>query len=101
LQVIEESFASGAKTLVLRGEITAANVERVWELAQPGLSSPRQAIVMNLSGVRYIDSSGLGLLLRAKKLAQSRESTLALVGLQPAVQNVLRLARLEGYLLGA
>jgi N-acetylglucosaminyldiphosphoundecaprenol N-acetyl-beta-D-mannosaminyltransferase len=101
LQVIEETFATGAKTVILRGEITAANVEYVWQLIQPCLAAPRQAVVMDLSGVSYIDSSGLGLLLRAKKLTQSRESTLALVGLQPAVQNVLRLARLEGYLLGA
>jgi len=55
--------------------------------------------VIDLSRVRFIDSSGLGLMVRAKKVARSHGATLAFTGLQPAVHNVVRLAQLEAFLL--
>lgn len=56
-------------------------------------------ITIDLSNVRFIDSTGLGLMVRAKKLALSHGALLAFTGLQPAVRNVLRIAKMEDYLL--
>jgi anti-anti-sigma factor len=99
---------SGASTgpLVWQGEITAVNAQEIWkrtaaQLASPGASSPSKPPerVLDLSAVRFIDSSGLGVLVRAKRLVQSQGARLVLTGLQPAVQNVVQLARLD--LMGA
>lgn len=86
--------------LVWQGEITAANAQDVWRTTEAHLtSSKRKELVIDLAGVRFIDSTGLGLMVRAKKLAQRESIRLAFVHLQPAVQNVIELARLEEFLL--
>ena len=58
----------------------------------------RPGQTLDLSDVRFIDSSGLGLMVRAKKLASQRGLNLAFRGLQPAVRNVVHVARLETFL---
>ena len=86
--------------LLWQGEITAANAKEVWSTTEAHLSSKqRKELVIDLSGVRFMDSTGLGLMVRAKKLAQQERVKLTFVNLQPAVQNVIQLARLEEFLL--
>jgi N-acetylglucosaminyldiphosphoundecaprenol N-acetyl-beta-D-mannosaminyltransferase len=91
-----------ASFLRWHGEITAANAEAVWESTQRFLMrpSPNGTKKIDLSKVRFIDSTGLGLMVRAKKSSLELQETLHFVGLQPPVRNVLRLARLEDFLLG-
>lgn len=93
--------AAAAGVLRWRGEITAANAESVWEKTQPYLASweAGKTKTIDLSQVRFIDSTGLGLMVRAKKLSLARAETLRFVGLLPAVRNVIRLSRLENFLL--
>ncbi len=85
------------------GEILAANVELFWaQTNQWFLSLPgTECAVIDLSNVRFIDSSGLGLMIRVKKLATRQQRRLNFTGLQPAVRNVLRIAQLEKLLLAA
>jgi N-acetylglucosaminyldiphosphoundecaprenol N-acetyl-beta-D-mannosaminyltransferase len=99
---VQPRTAAASSPLVWRGEITAANAESVWQRTEPYLASPvpRRDFVIDLSAVRFIDSTGLGLMIRAKKLAQRQGTNLIFTGLQPPVRNVLRLARLEEFLLG-
>jgi anti-anti-sigma factor len=54
---------------------------------------------IDLSEVSFIDSSGLGVMVRAKKLAKQQQQELWFVAPQIAVRNVLHLARLERLLL--
>jgi len=90
-----------APVLRWRGEVTAANAESVWDCTRNYIAAPvsGRERVINLSEVRFIDSTGLGLMIRAKKLSLQREKTLLFVGLQPPVRNVLRLSRVEDFLL--
>ena len=67
-------------------------------LNPPSLLRQRK-ITIDLSNVRFIDSTGLGLMVRAKKLTLSHGAQLAFTGLQPTVRNVLRIAKMEEYLL--
>jgi N-acetylglucosaminyldiphosphoundecaprenol N-acetyl-beta-D-mannosaminyltransferase len=87
--------------LVWHGEITAANARQVWEDTRTYLEAPRteRELALDLGDVRFIDSSGLGLLIRAKKLAQKQGVKLFLNGIQPAVKNVIQIAHLEEFLL--
>jgi N-acetylglucosaminyldiphosphoundecaprenol N-acetyl-beta-D-mannosaminyltransferase len=86
-----------------QGEVTAANAETVWAFTQNYLSSTttQKSKVIDLSGVRFIDSTGLGLMVRAKKLSMANQEELTFVGLRPPVRNVLRLSRLEKFLTGS
>jgi len=96
-----QSYAAGS--LRWRGEVTAANADAVWADTRHYLvgASPARGKIIDLSSVRFIDSTGLGLMVRAKKLSLARCEKLNFVGLQPPVLNVLRLSRLEAYLLKA
>jgi N-acetylglucosaminyldiphosphoundecaprenol N-acetyl-beta-D-mannosaminyltransferase len=89
--------AAAITPLVWHGEITAANAGHVWESTRVYLEAPKteRDLVLDLSGVRFIDSSGLGLLIRAKKLARQQGGKLVFRGVQPSVLNVIQIARLE------
>ncbi|HXS69506.1 MAG TPA: WecB/TagA/CpsF family glycosyltransferase [Candidatus Polarisedimenticolia bacterium] len=85
-----------------QGEITAANATEVWSSTATHINSKqRRRLVIDLSGVRFMDSTGLGLMVRAKKLAQLKQVKLEFTHPQPAVQNVIHLARLEEFLMPA
>jgi N-acetylglucosaminyldiphosphoundecaprenol N-acetyl-beta-D-mannosaminyltransferase len=84
-----------------RGEITAANAEEVWHTTEKkllGLPAGTQ-LRIDLSEVRFIDSSGLGIMVRVRKLARHNGVHLMFSSLQAAVRNVIHLARLEDFLL--
>ena len=92
-----------SKSLAWQGEITAANAVEVWQLTEAGLNTAAassQRLAIDLSRVRFLDSTGLGLMIRAKKLSKRLGVQLQFTAAQPAVRNVLQLARLEAFLLG-
>ncbi len=93
--------------VVWRGEITAENAEAVWRGTlsalgdlplMPASSSPGTRVI-DMSNVRFIDSSGLGLMVRARKLAGQNGTRVEFVGLASAVRNVVELAGLRSFLL--
>jgi N-acetylglucosaminyldiphosphoundecaprenol N-acetyl-beta-D-mannosaminyltransferase len=102
-QVASEPGPAGksASRLCWSGEVTAANADTVWTDTRKYLVGPNpdRTKTIDLSRVRFIDSTGVGLMVRARKLSLARAQTLIFIGLQPAVLNVLRLSRLEAYLL--
>ena len=51
-------------------------------------------IVLDMSNVKEIDSSGLGALLFGKRQANGNEGDLKLVGVSEAVENMIRIAQL-------
>ena len=61
------------------------------------LSSLEQGlpVMVELSGVSYIDSSGVASLVEGLQLAKNRKIEFALSGISTPVMNVLKLARLD------
>ena len=91
---------SAEHNLIWQGEVTAANAETVWESTHARLLlAARGRMVIDLSAVRFIDSSGLGLMVRARKLAQQSGINLIFTKPQTFVLNVIHIARLEELLL--
>jgi N-acetylglucosaminyldiphosphoundecaprenol N-acetyl-beta-D-mannosaminyltransferase len=93
-----------AESLVWQGEITAVNAEEVWNLARSRLMKAAEEsqpeVVIDLSLLRFIDSSGLGVMVRIKKLARHHGTKLVFKNPPPAVLNVVQISRLEEFLLG-
>lgn len=52
-------------------------------------------LIIDLSGVRFVDSSGLGALVSGFKNASAREGSLKLCSLQPQVRSMFELTRLH------
>lgn len=88
--------------LVWKGEVTASSADHVWQItkqfilggAKKGLSE-----LVDVHGVTFIDTSGLSVMIRARRLAVHSGIDLRFVGVQPNVRNVARLARQEDTLL--
>jgi len=88
--------------LAWQGEITAVNEEGVWKMTRMHLDYARgrdTAMNIKLAGVRFMDSTGVRLMVRARKEAQLGGLRLCFTEPSPAVRNVLRILRLEQYLL--
>jgi anti-anti-sigma factor len=102
-EVVTANRTKTAESLLWQGEITAANAEDVWQQMEAQLSAidpANKRLTIDLSHVRFIDSTGLGLMVRVKKASLRLGIKLDFTGTQAAVRNVLRLARLESFLLG-
>lgn len=84
-----------------RGEVTSATIPQLSELAQNRLDvlNPGTEVTVDIKDVPFIDSSGVGLMVRLKKRAWQRGVAVIYTNPSPAVSNVLRLTRLEEFLL--
>jgi len=84
------------------GEVTALNAVELGVHTESELSqtSPGMTVVIDLSRVTFVDSTGIGLMLRFKKNLKRRDINLRFVDLTGSVRDVLRHTRLEEYLLG-
>lgn len=102
--VVAVAWDSSTCHLRWLGEITAVNAAEVWADCQRHLrnaaESSQPEVIIDLSAVRFIDSSGLGAMVKVKRLAQRHGTKLVFKKPQPAVLNVLHLSRLEDFLLG-
>ncbi len=59
------------------------------------LESGARVLILDLSEVRFVDSSGLGALLSGHKNATLRDGRLVLAGVQTRVQSMFELTRLH------
>ena len=81
--------------IALRGELELATVDQAHEaLALPGLR-PSDTVVLDLSDVTFIDSTGLRFLLLADRSAQEKGWRLQIVPAPPEVQRIFKLTRVE------
>ncbi|HYE34020.1 STAS domain-containing protein [Methylocaldum sp.] len=85
------------RTILNLGEerIDAHNSGELKDYILKLLEDGHTRLVVNLSGVRFIDSSGLGALLSGYKNASLRSGSFVLAGLQPRVQSMFELTRLH------
>ena len=102
--VVAINLGPGLPPVVWLGEITAGNEDEVWRLTKAVLTacaSKHQAeLLIDLAQVRYVDSSGVRVMVRLRKLALLHRVTIVFANPQPNVLNVIRMLRLEAYLLG-
>jgi anti-sigma B factor antagonist len=81
--------------LELRGEIDLNEKPNVTARLDPLIEKQSPAIVVDLSGVSYIDSSGLAIFIDALQRIQHYGGKLALAGLRGNVAMVFQIARLD------
>lgn len=92
---IEAEPVGNGLVVVLDGEVTRADADRLraW-LADRMDGAGGGAVILDLVGVRHMDSSGLSVLIGAHKLAQARGTRLLLRSVPPEVHESLRVAGL-------
>lgn len=96
--VVETRSEQGRVVLELRGELDmagVANFER--ELAAAEAEAPAE-LVVDLDGLRFMDSSGLRALVAADDRARREGRTLSIVPGPPAVRRVFEITQLDARL---
>ncbi len=86
-----------ATVIHVRGEIDIATCERLRDAIEPHLG-PQQTIILDLSGVGFMDSSSLPVLLHARSTLTTDGGSLVLRNPSVAAHRLLTLAGLEGLL---
>ncbi len=87
--------AGNATVVDIKGDIDLYNSPEVRKVVLEELKEKRTArLVVNLTNVRYIDSSGVASLVEGLKISKTMGSRFMLYGLSPAAREVLELSRL-------
>ncbi|MBR5134698.1 MAG: STAS domain-containing protein [Clostridia bacterium] len=93
---VKTSAENAVTTVYLAGELdhhhAAPLRERVDEIVR--MRHP-QKLVLDFSGITFMDSSGIGFVMGRYKLMQSIGGTVQVVGASPRMEKVMRLAGLE------
>jgi N-acetylglucosaminyldiphosphoundecaprenol N-acetyl-beta-D-mannosaminyltransferase len=88
--------------LAWQGEIVAGTAEEVWNVTRSHLESStvgESGFTINLAEVRFIDSTGVGVMIRVKKYGHRRGLLVRFSEPPPSVCKVLDLMKMKEYLL--
>nr|WP_232369240.1 STAS domain-containing protein [Leptospira abararensis] len=83
------------KTIEIAGKFDIESTEE-FESIFAKLIEPNPSIVsIDMSRLDYIDSSGIGSLIKSLNSLKNKKGKLILVGMKPMIQNVFKLAKLD------
>ena len=89
-----EKSKNGVTTLSLDGFIDMSSSPEVREALTTQFDTKPSAIIVNLSKVPYIDSSGIATLVEGLQWGHSNSKKFRLVGLNSTVRDIFEIARL-------
>jgi anti-anti-sigma factor len=94
-----EIIREANQTLIFKisGEMNLENHSNIKNKILESLTSDFKKIYLDLSGVTYIDSSGLGLLISIEKYVKTNEKTMSLKAVPADIKRVLDLSGLENF----
>jgi anti-sigma B factor antagonist len=91
----EESSGDGAHIIRVRGEIHVSTAAQFAQHLSDVVESGKTAIVLDMTGVEFIDSTGLSVLLNALRRVTRQQGTLALAVSNPTVLRLFEITRLD------
>ncbi|GAC1622804.1 MAG: STAS domain-containing protein [Candidatus Acidiferrum sp.] len=86
--------ADDISVVQLNGHLTSFQLAAMHEAIQGLLEQGRRNILLNLSGLEYLDSSGIGELVRNYMSVIKRGGTMKVVGLGSKVEEILKITKL-------
>lgn len=84
----------GCAVLAVAGEVDVATVPRLREQLHGLVAQGSNRIIVDLDGVDFLDSTGLGVLVGALKRVRSNDGELSLVCTQPRIRKVFEVTGL-------
>jgi anti-sigma B factor antagonist len=79
--------------LTLRGRLDAPVAGLVKERLQALIDEGAARVVVNLNGVEFLDSSGLGVLVSTLRRIKEKKGEIKLAGLRPEVRSIFDITR--------
>jgi anti-sigma B factor antagonist len=95
LEIGRESLSQRRAVLALQGRLDALTALELKEAIAERVDAGQIELVVDLSGVPFIDSSGLAALVSGFKAARQAGGSLKLAGLNEQALTVLRLTKLD------
>jgi anti-anti-sigma factor len=92
--LVRQQQLAGAICLVLTGELDLAGVS-VLQSQFRGIAHAEDHVIVDMGGLRYIDSSGAKVLLEAQRSLSRRNRRLVLAAVQPLARRVIDIMGLE------
>ena len=92
-----QALPDGRALMALSGELDLAVAPDLVTEIEFALDQISPHLVLDLTDVEFIDSSGLTMLLRVRRLTQDRSGSLVLTGTSEALDYLLGLTRLNEY----
>jgi anti-sigma B factor antagonist len=92
------SEQQGWVVLAVTGELDVATAPRLRQEAVRLTSSGNHRLVIELSGVGFLDSTGLGVIVGILKRTRTHGGELALAGAEPQVRKVFEITRMSDIL---
>lgn len=87
--------ADDVTVVTVSGTLEAVSAPALGEQLDALLAAGAQRFVIDLAGVRFLDSSGIAVLVRLFKRVRIGHGDVRLAGLQPPVEKIIRLVRLD------
>ena len=95
LKISEERINESTVVVAVEGRLNAVTAGELKEKIKTLIADSYVNIVLSLSGVSFIDSSGLSAIVSALKGVREKGGSLKLVGVNANVKKVFELTRLE------
>jgi anti-sigma B factor antagonist len=95
---LRSSTAGAVCTIFLSGELDVASEQMLTEAVREACAAGPAELVLDLSGVEFMDSTGLSAILRAKAYCAEHNCAYALTPAQRPVEHVFRTAGVRGRL---
>lgn len=93
--LVEESLDERTHLISVRGEIHVSTAPRFSERLNEAIAGGKTAVVVDLSDVEFIDSTGLSVLLNGLRRVIRRQGAMALVCVNPTVLRLFQITRLD------
>ena len=92
---ITERTEDNIPVVSITGDIDLETSPKLRDFLKPKSAKKTPCLLLDFSGVNYIDSSGLATLIEYFQAVQGYKGKLALASLSPRVKNVFEIVRLE------
>jgi len=94
-ELVEERTGDGVDIVNVRGEIHLSTAPRFRERLEQIISGGGGTLVLDLTAVEFIDSTGLSVLLNALRLLNQRNGRMAVVLRNPTVLRLFQVTSLD------
>lgn len=94
----QEDCNSFVLKLTIRGSLSIDNSAEISLLIRTMIKGGMNRIILNLEHLAYIDSTGIGTIIQAKKLVLLEKGDLVLLNIPPKVAEVFNLVNLSDFL---
>ncbi|MFP4362762.1 MAG: STAS domain-containing protein [Spirochaetia bacterium] len=94
----EDQYETTILKISIKGRLNISNAGEVGLLLETLINGGLRKILVNMEELDYIDSTGIGTLVRLAKLIRSKNGEFCLLNVPPSINKVLKIVRLETFI---